>query len=456
MTKGFPAAAHETLRNAQLRRNLGKATTTIRAKRLRAVGELPDWEALRDAGAAIKARAMATLPEQLERLEASVERAGGVVHWARDGAEANAIVGRIALSHGAREVVKVKSIATDEIGLNDALAAQGISAIETDLAELILQLSNDKTSHILVPAIHRNRMEIKALFERTITDEELGYEASAIAEAARRHLRAKFLSVPVAVSGANFGVAETGTVAVVESEGNGRMCTTLPKVLVTVMGIEKVLPEWRDLEVFLQLLPRSSTAERMNPYTSLWTGVRPGDGPEEFHLVLLDGGRTDVLADELGRQALHCIRCSACLNVCPVYSRVGGQAYESVYPGPIGAVLSPQLFGLDEHPTLPWASSLCGACYDACPVKIEIPSLLVHLRGRVIREQKSKLSAEALGMKTVAAVFGSQERYERAQKLARLGRGPIAKAALPGWTAMRELPEPPKQTFREWWRERGA
>ena len=452
--KGFPAAAHETLQNAQLRRNLGKATTTIRAKRLRAIGELPDWEALRDAGAAIKARAMATLPEQLERLEASVQRAGGVVHWARDGAEANAIVASVAESHGAREVIKVKSIATDEIGLNDALAARGISAIETDLAELILQLSNDKTSHILVPAIHRNRMEIKALFERTITDEKLGTEASAIAEAARRHLRAKFLSVPMAVSGANFGVAETGTVAVVESEGNGRMCTTLPKVLVTVMGIEKVLPEWRDLEVFLQLLPRSSTAERMNPYTSLWTGVRAGDGPEEFHLVLLDGGRTDVLADEVGRQALHCIRCSACLNVCPVYSRVGGQAYESVYPGPIGAVLSPQLFGLDKHPTLPWASSLCGACYDACPVKIEIPSLLVHLRGRVIREQKSKLSPEALAMKAVAGVFRSQERYERAQKLARLGRGPIAKAALPGWTAMRELPEPPQQTFREWWRER--
>ena len=290
--KGFPAAARETLANAQLRRNVGKATTTIRAKRARAVAELPDWEALRDAGAAIKARAMATLPEQLERLEASVVARGGVVHWARDGAEANAIVASVARSHGADEVVKVKSIATDEIKLNEALAAEGISAIETDLAELILQLSHDKTSHILVPAIHRNRAEIRALFERTITDEKLGLEASAIAEAARRHLRAKFLSVPVAVSGANFGVAETGTVVVVESEGNGRMCTTLPRVLVTVMGIEKVLPEWRDLEVFLQLLPRSSTAERMNPYTSLWTGVRPGDGPQEFHLVLLDGGRT--------------------------------------------------------------------------------------------------------------------------------------------------------------------
>jgi L-lactate dehydrogenase complex protein LldF len=455
--RGFPAAAHETLQDAQLRRNLGKATTTIRAKRLRAISELPDWEALREAGAAIKARAMATLPEQLERLEESVTGAGGVVHWARDGAEANAIVASVARSHGASEVVKVKSIATDEIGLNDALERDGISAIETDLAELILQLSHDKTSHILVPAIHRNRLEIKALFERTITDQTLSSDASAIAEAARLHLREKFLSVPVAVSGANFGVAETGTIAVVESEGNGRMCTTLPRVLVTVMGIEKVLPEWRDLEVFLQLLPRSSTAERMNPYTSLWTGVKqshPPDGPQEFHLVLLDGGRTDVLADELGRQALHCIRCSACLNVCPVYSRVGGQAYESVYPGPIGAVLSPQLFGLDKYPTLPWASSLCGACYDACPVKIEIPSLLVHLRGRVIREEKSSLAPEALAMKAVAGAFGSRARYERAQKLARLGRGPVAKAALPGWTAMRELPDPPKQTFRDWWRSR--
>jgi L-lactate dehydrogenase complex protein LldF len=239
---------------------------------------------------------------------------------------------------------------------------------------------------------------------------------------------------------------------VVESEGNGRMCVTLPRVLVTVMGIEKVLPLWRDLEVFLQLLPRSSTAERMNPYTSLWTGVRPGDGPREFHLVLLDNGRTRVLSDAVGRQALHCIRCSACLNVCPVYERVGGQAYESVYPGPIGAILTPLLRGLDAAPTLPWASSLCGACYEVCPVKIDIPSILVHLRGRVVREQKSSLSPEALAMKTIAAAFGSRRRYEAAQRLARLGRGPLAKAALPGWTAMRELPEPPRETFRDWWR----
>src|SRR5215207_2414113 len=324
---GFPEAAREALADPQLRRNLGKATTTIRAKRAAVVAELDDWQALRDAGAAIKARALATLPEQLERLEASVTRAGGVVHWARDGAEANAIVAGVASDHGANEVIKVKSLASDEIGLNEALALRGISAIETDLAELIVQLGDDEQSHILVPAIHRNRAEIAALFERTIASgQRLGLEPGAIAEAARRHLREKFLSVPVAVSGANFGVAETGSIAVVESEGNGRMCTTLPQVLITLMGIEKVLPEWRDLEVMLQLLPRSSTAERMNPYTSIWTGVRAGDGPQEFHLVLLDGGRTDVLADAIGRQALHCIRCSACLNACPVYSRAGGQA----------------------------------------------------------------------------------------------------------------------------------
>ena len=451
---GFPARARETLADAQLRRNLGKATTTIRAKRLRAIGELPDWEALRDAGAAIKARAMATLPEQLERLEASVTARGGVVHWARDGAEANAIVASVARSHGASEVVKVKSIATDEIGLNDALAAQGISAIETDLAELILQLSHDKTSHILVPAIHRNRLEIKALFERTITDRTLSSDVTAIAEAARLHLREKFLSVPMAVSGANFGVAETGTVAVVESEGNGRMCTTLPRVLVTVMGIEKVLPEWRDLEVMLQLLPRSSTAERMNPYTSLWTGVRDGDGPREFHLVLLDNGRTDVLADRVGRQSLRCIRCSACLNVCPVYERTGGHAYESIYPGPIGAILTPQLRGLDQAPTLPWASSLCGACYEVCPVKIDIPSILVHLRGRVVRETAAEGLSERAAMRAMARVFAGRRTYEAAQRMAKLGRGPLASAALRPWTRSRELPAVPEQTFREWWRSR--
>src|SRR3954464_9084126 len=456
MASGFPQAARAELANPQLRANLAKATTTIRAKRARVVAALPDWEGLRDAGAAIKARAMATLPEQLELLERNVVKAVGVVHWARDADEAVSIVAGIARDHGARELIKVKSLATDEIGLNEGLARAGVDAIETDLAELIVQLAGDTPSHILVPAIHFNRDEIADLFSRTIAAGEprLGSEPALLAERARVHLREKFLSVPVAVSGANFGVAATGTVCVVESEGNGRFCTTLPEVLVTVMGIEKVLPEWRDLEVMLQLLPRSSTGERMNPYTSLWTGVTEGDGPTEFHPVLLDNGRTDVLADEVGRDALRCIRCSACLNVCPVYSRTGGHAYESVYPGPIGAILTPQLKGLANAPALPWASSLCGACYEVCPVKIDIPTVLVHLRGRVVREEKSRFSPEALAMDAVGRVFARQGRYERAQKLARLGRGPLARAALPGWTAMRELPEVPAQTFRDWWRRR--
>jgi len=457
---GFPAAARRTLRDAQLRRNLAKATTTIRAKRVAAVAELDDWQALRDAGAAIKDRALATLPEQLERLEAAVTRAGGTVHWARDGVEAIAVVGAVARAHGTDEVLKVKSLATDEIGLNEALAERGIIASETDLAELIVQLAGDVQSHILVPAIHRNRAEVRRLFERTIArGRSLGDDAGSLAEAARLHLRRKFLSVPVAVSGANFAVAETGAVMVVESEGNGRMCTTLPRALVTIMGIEKVLPEWRDLEVMLQLLPRSSTAERMNPYTSLWTGVREGDGPQEFHLVLLDAGRTDVLADEVGRQALRCIRCSACLNVCPVYSRVGGQAYESIYPGPIGAILTPQLRGLDKAPTLPWASSLCGACYEVCPVKIDIPSVLIHLRSRVVREVKGPRDPERLAMLAVAKAFGTRRGYEAAQRLGRRGRGPLARLApfppLTAWTAMRDLPAIPDESFRDWWRARG-
>jgi L-lactate dehydrogenase complex protein LldF len=460
----FPAAARAALQDTQLRHNLRVATTTIRDKRARVVAEVPDWEDLREEGRRIKAEAMAALPEHLERLEAAVTARGGTVHWARDGAEAAAIVARLTNEAGADEVVKVKSLATDEIDLNDRLAADGIRAYETDLAELIIQLSpGDTQSHILVPAIHRNHEEIRELFQRELPDVgELPEDAEALTEAARRYLRGRFLSARVGVSGANFGVAETGTVCVVESEGNGRMCVTLPEVLITVMGIEKVVPRLADLGTMLQLLPRSSTGERMNPYTSLWTGVTPGDGPQAFHLVLLDNGRTDVLADGQGRQALHCIRCSACLNVCPVYERTGGHAYESTYPGPIGAILSPQLSGLREHTDLPWASSLCGACGEVCPVKIDIPGVLIHLRDRVVRERGAP-AGERLSMRAMARVFGSRRRYEAAQKAARLGGRALARdgriehrlpGPLAGWTMSRDLPAPPPQTFREWWRSR--
>jgi L-lactate dehydrogenase complex protein LldF len=457
----FPEAARLTLVNPQMRRNLRHATTTIREKRLRAISELPDWENLRDHGAAVKDEVLARLPEYLEQLEASVTRAGGKVHWARDAAEAREIVAGIAKGHGTREIIKVKSIATDEIELNDGLAAHGIHAIETDLAELICQLAEDKPSHILVPAIHRNRSEVRDLFRRTLHADLPTDEPKALAGAARTFLREKFMSVKVAVSGANFGVAETGTVCVVESEGNGRMCLTLPDVLITVMGIEKVLPTWEDVAVFLRLLPRSSTAERMNPYTSFWTGVRAGDGPQEFHLVLLDNGRSQVLADEVGRQALRCIRCSACLNVCPVYERAGGHAYGSVYPGPIGAILTPQLLGMHNANanTLPYASSLCGACYDACPVKINIPEVLIYLRGKAVEEKGTGI--EGLAMKAMAFVMADGKRFEQALKLGRLGQGPLVHdgrirwlpGMLGGWTESRDLKPLPKQSFREWWKE---
>jgi L-lactate dehydrogenase complex protein LldF len=462
--ESFPAAARTALGNEQLRRNLGHATRTIRAKRAAVVAEVPDWEELRRAGEALKAATMARLPELLVQLEEQVTARGGHVHWARDANEANAIVADLVRRAGADEVVKVKSMATQEIGLNEALAAQGIAAWETDLAELIVQLGHDKPSHILVPAIHRNRTEIRDIFLREMPSvpEGLTDDPRQLAMAAREHLRRKFLSAKVAVSGANFAVADTGTLAVVESEGNGRMCLTLPPTLITVMGIEKLVPTWTDLEVFLQLLPRSSTGERMNPYTSLWTGVTPGDGPQDFHLVLLDNGRTAVLADEVGRSALHCIRCSACLNVCPVYERTGGHAYGSVYPGPIGAILSPQLTGVEDNASLPYASSLCGACFDVCPVRIDIPSLLVHLRARHVEEHGP--SAEAISMAAVSWVMASPARFRGGERLLRLGRLLGRKrdriGALPpplsAWTAARDLPRPPAQTFREWWRTRNG
>ena len=353
-------------------------------------------------------------------------------------------------------------MATQEIGLNEALAAAGIEATETDLAELIVQLGHDRPSHILVPAIHRNRSQIRDIFLREMPDApaQLSDEPAELAAAARAYLRRRFLAAQVAISGANFAIAETGTLAVVESEGNGRMCLTLPRTLITVMGIEKVLPAWRDLEVFLQLLPRSSTAERMNPYTSMWAGAVEG---QDFHLVLLDNGRTATLADPRGRAALRCIRCSACLNVCPVYERVGGHAYGSVYPGPIGAVLSPQLTGVADNPDLPFASTLCGACYEVCPVAIDIPAMLVHLRSRVVDDKLARhhgVSPEAAAMRGLAWTMSDARRWSWALRAGRAGRllgrrsGRIRH--LPGplgaWTSSRDLPRPPRQTFRDWWR----
>ncbi|MEU3400556.1 LutB/LldF family L-lactate oxidation iron-sulfur protein [Streptomyces filamentosus] len=464
----FPEAAHEAVRDTTLRANLRHATHTIRDKRARAVAELADWAELREAGKHIKDRTLRHLDTYLVQLEEAVTAAGGTVHWAADAAEANRIVTDLVRATGECEVVKVKSMATQEIGLNEHLEAEGIRAYETDLAELIVQLGEDRPSHILVPAIHRNRGEIRDIFRAEMgrwgrpAPDGLSDSPAELAEAARLHLREKFLRAKVGISGANFMVAETGTLVVVESEGNGRMCLTLPETLISVVGIEKVVPAWQDLEVFLQTLPRSSTAERMNPYTSTWTGTTDGDGPETFHLVLLDNGRTDALADEIGRQALRCIRCSACLNVCPVYERAGGHAYGSVYPGPIGAILTPQLRGTTSEvdASLPYASSLCGACYDVCPVAIDIPEVLVHLREKVAGQGGKGHRLEKAAMKAAGWVLDRPGVLAAGERIASKTRA-LHPRKLPGpgarqWTDHRDLPELPAEPFRDWWKKNRA
>lgn len=481
----FPEAAHRELANPVQRKNLHHAMTTIRTKRSRVTAELDNWEQLRTAGEQIKTRTGRHLDQYLLQLEESLERVGTHVHWARDAEEANEIIVGLVKQklegETYQEVVKVKSMVTQEIEMNEALEAAGVAAWETDLAELIVQMGHDRPSHILVPAIHRNRAEVREIFTEEMGNygkpapEGLDSEPKNLAAASRAHLREKFMRAKVAISGANFAVAETGTLAVVESEGNGRMCLTLADTLISVVGIEKVLPTFADLEVFLQLLPRSSTAERMNPYTSLWTGpAANGDGPQEMHVVLVDNGRTKVLEDVEGRAALRCIRCSACINVCPVYEKVGGHAYGSVYPGPIGAVLTPQLREM-QNPvdrSLPFASSLCGACNDVCPVRIPLMQLLVHERNKAVEAKKQlpvidrkglHLHAEPAIMKATSAVFGDGRVWGAALGAETnvggrlLGRvtdhfGPIP-GPLNRWLGARDVPMLPTQSFRAWWDE---
>ncbi|HMR49270.1 MAG TPA: LutB/LldF family L-lactate oxidation iron-sulfur protein [Arachnia sp.] len=470
----FPQAAKDALHDHQMRQNLRYATTAIREKRALRAAEVSDWEDLRTAGEQIKNKVARHLDSYLLQAEEAMTAAGITVHWARDAAEANRIVIDIARAKQADEVVKIKSMVTQEIELNEALEEAGIAAWETDLAELIVQFGHDRPSHILVPAIHRNRAEVREIFVEEMglwgkpAPEGLSDEPSALAAAARSHLREKFLRAKVAVSGGNFIVAETGTLVIVESEGNGRMCLTLPETLISVVGIEKLVPTFDDLEVFLRLLPRSSTAERMNPYTSMWTGVTEGDGPQDLHVILLDNGRTNVLADPVGRQALRCIRCSACMNVCPVYERVGGHTYGSVYPGPIGAILTPQLRGLSSpvDTSLPFASSLCGACDEVCPVKIPISDILVHLRAKVV-EKKTKRhpTVESLVFGAVGWALGTGSHLEFVEGFSETaGRvftrrthfGVLPFPVASSWAEARDLPVPAKQTFRDWWAHREA
>ncbi|MGA2169550.1 MAG: lactate utilization protein B [Terracidiphilus sp.] len=463
----FPQAALTVLRNPQLRRNVAHAVDIIQAKRGRLVAEKDDWQQLRSAASAIRSHVLESLGAYLEEFEVRCTAAGGIVHWATDGEEARRIILDILRQEQASEVIKIKTMTSAEIQLNPFLESNGVRVHETDLAEIILQLGEEPPSHIVVPALHVNRSQVREIFARKMGLPELSDDPQILTAAARRYLREKFLTIPTAIGGANYLIAETGSVAVVESEGNGRMCLTLPRTLITLAGIEKVLPRFDDLEVFLQLLARSATGERMNPYTSLWTGTVKGDGPERFHVVLLDNGRSRILRRPVERQTLKCIRCAACMNSCPVYRQTGGHAYGSVYPGPIGAILTPQLQQLQHAQSLPFASSLCGACYEVCPVKINIPEVLLELRSQVTRQERSQarrfFDPLYLGLRLANFLFASPRRFHLAQRLGRIGARLFTRKdgwihSLPSvggkWTLTRDLRGLPDETFHEWWANR--
>jgi L-lactate dehydrogenase complex protein LldF len=468
-TRDFPTAAQDLLQDSQTRKNVQHATNVIQGKRNKVVDELPDWQDLREAGAQVRAHTLRHLDHYLTQFEENFTRAGGHLHWACDAAEANRIILGLIQQHQAKEVIKIKTMTSEEVGLNAHLEANDVRPIETDLAELIIQMGKDRPSHFVAPALHVNRQQVRAMFQREMNLPDLGAEPEDLATAARNYLREKFLRVKVAVSGGNFLIADSGGICITESEGNGRMCLTLPDVLISIVGIEKVIPSFRDLEIFLQTLPRSATGERMNPYNSTWCGVHPGDGPKEFHVVLLDNGRSPILADKEARQTLQCIRCAACLNACPVYHQTGGHAYESVYAGPIGAILTPQLMSMKEGRSLPYASSLCGACYEVCPVKINIPEVLIHLRGKVVREDQATLAGKFslwnIGMQAAAFLFKDSGRLELAEHMGQIGQKVLVSKngfiewmplMLSGWTQTRDLKAMPAQSFRDWWAKEKA
>jgi L-lactate dehydrogenase complex protein LldF len=448
----FDENAKAALADVQLRGALRNATSLFGKRRLEAARGLDNWEDLRTHARAIKDEVLLHLDRYLETFVANAENRGAVVHWASDASEANSIICKLALDRGARTIVKSKSMTTEETHLNDALEAAGMQVVETDLGEYIIQLAHETPSHIIAPAIHKTKRQIAELFTETLgmppTD-----DVAQLTSTARATLRDRFAAADMGISGVNFGIAESGTIVIVENEGNIRLTTSLPRVHVAVMGIEKVIPQFADLDVFLKLLPRSGTGQRLTTYQSFITGTKRNaddEGPEELHIVILDNGRSRMLAHPVTRQSLACIRCGACLNACPVYQQVGGHAYGSVYPGPIGAVITPQLMGIEKTAQLPYASSLCGACREVCPVKIDIPRLLLHLRSEIATSTTNGSAAERLVFKMWARVMMSPALYNLGAKAGRIMQKvmPLSKA----WTSGRDLRPIEQQSFRSLWK----
>jgi L-lactate dehydrogenase complex protein LldF len=473
MSDAFHQRIHSALIDQQLQDALASFAGRLMRERRSSVGgeEFPEYQELRAQANLIKRHTMENLDHYLEILSRKVEEHGGQVAWCRDAGEAQAFIGQLARERGVRLAVKSKSMTSEEIGLNEALEHYGVEATETDLGEFIVQLAHEHPFHIVAPALHKNRRQVAALLSEKLGvawEEEIPKQTAI----ARSVLRKKFLEAGMGITGANFLIAESGAVVIVENEGNARLATSVPRIHVAVAGIEKVIPRAADLAVFLKLLGRSATGQPLTSYTSFLAGPRrPGemDGPDEFFLLLLDNGRSRILADRDKRQTLYCIRCGACLNVCPVYRKIGGYSYPGTYSGPIGAILTPQLSGITYEPELPFASSLCGACGEVCPVKIDIPKILVELRSEVRkaerRESRGAIGVQAAGWERIAfAVWAWLMRRPRLFELAGSAAQVLLPAdrdggwirSLPGllqaWTRWRDFPPPAAHSFRQLWR----
>lgn len=463
----FYDRVEDALKNNQLHKALDISTTRFVSSRNKALESLPEAEALRDHARRIRAHTIANLDTYLAQFADSVERLGGHVHWAQTAEEANKYVTDLARARGVKKVVKSKSMVSEELEINHALEEMGAHVAETDLGEYIIQLANEKPSHIIAPVIHKTRDDVADLFRQKLnaTDEDLA-DVPNMTALARRTLRTQFLQADMGITGVNFGVAQTGSICLVMNEGNGRLCTSIPPIHVALMGMERLVPSLEDLGVMLQILARSATGQKLSVYTNIMTGPRRAtqngqepDGPDELHVVIIDNGRSKILNGELA-EILYCIRCGACLNACPVYQQIGGHAYGSVYPGPVGSVVTPGLYGAGPWSELPHASSLCGACREVCPVRIDIPRMLLKLRDEGTQAGKSPAWLKmGLGLYRFAALrpglfrLGGRLSGWATQILARDGWIKRLPGPLGGWTEQRDFPTFAKKSFSQRWRE---